>query len=188
MSSRLDDLFARYADAYAAGERPQAREYLAEAGADADELAALIDGFLARVPTRPADAGTVELLDAFLAAEPPLVALRASRGVRVDDVVARLVAELGLRAEATPKVKRHYERLERGLLDAGHVSDRVWDVLARALPGARQLARPVPAPAAQARTFFRAADAPAVARTAAMGPADEPDEVDELFGIGRPAH
>jgi hypothetical protein len=106
----------------------------------------------------------------------------------VDDVVARLVAELGLRADATAKVKRHYQRLEQGLLDAGRVSERVWDVLAQALPGARQLARPVPPPAAQARAYFRVADAPMLARTASMGPADEPDEVDALFGIGRPAH
>jgi hypothetical protein len=188
MSSRLDDLFARYADAYAAGQQPQARDYLAEAGPEADALAALIDAFLARAPTRPPDAESAELLDAFLAGEPPLVALRASRGVRVDDVVARLVAELGLRGDATAKVKRHYQRLEQGLLDAGRVSERVWDVLAQALPGARQLARPAPPPAAQPRASFRVAEPALLARTAAMGPADEPDEVDALFGLGRQAH
>jgi hypothetical protein len=65
----------------------------------------------------------------------------------------------------------------------------VWDVLARALPGARQLARVVPAPAAPAAAYFRVRDEPAaLARTAAMGPADAPDEVDALFGIGRSAH
>ena len=180
MSSRLDDLFARYADAYAAGERPQAREYLAEAGPDADELAALIDAFLARAPTRAGDDEAVELLDAFLADEPPLVALRASRGIRVDDVVAQLVADLGLGEGATAKVKRHYQRLEQGLLDASGVSERVWEVLARALPGARQLARAVPAAAAPVPAYFRLREQPlAAARPAAMGPADAvpPDTV-----------
>src|SRR5215208_791123 len=105
MSSRLDDLFVRYADAYAAGERPQAREYLAHAGPEADELASLIDAFLERAPTRVPDVASAELLHAFLADEPPLVALRAARGVGVDDIVARIVGELGLRADAAAKVK-----------------------------------------------------------------------------------
>lgn len=186
MSDRVGELFARYADAYASGERPQAREYLAEAGGDADELAALIERFLVHAPARPPSAESVELLDAFLAEEPPLVALRAARGVRVDDVVAGLVSGLGLRAEAAAKVKRHYQRLEQGLLDAGGVSERVWEVLARVLPGARQLARVVPPPQAAAQAYYRAEGAVPSA-PAAASPQD-PDEVDSLFGVGRTAH
>ena len=185
MTERADELFARYADAHAAGESPQAREYLAEAGASADELAALIDAFLARAPARPPGAESAELLDAFLAEEPPLVALRAARGVRVDDVVARLVADLDLPEAATATVKRHYQRLEQGLLDAGGVSERVWVVLARVLPGASQLTGilpPAPAPA-----YYRASDRPVLAAPA-HADIDEPDETDALFGVGRSAH
>ena len=46
----LFELFDEYAAAYARGERPQAREYLARAGPQADELAGLIDEFLQRSP------------------------------------------------------------------------------------------------------------------------------------------
>ena len=185
MTGRADELFGRYADAYAAGERPQAREYLAAAGAEADELAARIDAFLARVPARPPSAESAELLEAFLAEEPPLVALRAARGVRVDDVVTRLVAELGLGEGAAAKVKRHYQRLEQGLLDASGVSERVWSVLAGVLPGARQLARVVPPPAAPA--YYRVSQGFG-AMPRAEPAADEPDETDALFGVGRTAH
>ena len=185
MTDRAAELFARYADAYAAGERPQAREYLAEAGADADELAALIDSFLARAPARRPDPESAELLDAFLADEPPLVALRSARGVRVYEVVTRLVSELGLGEDARAKVKRHYQRLEQGLLDASGVSERVWAVLAGVLPGARQLARVVPPPAAPA--YYRVADTMAAAPALDAAP-EEPDETDALFGIGRSAH
>jgi hypothetical protein len=187
VAERAHELFARYADAYAAGERPQARAYLAAAGAEADELAALIDGFLARAPARPPSAESVELMEAFLAEEPPLVALRAARGIRVEEVVARLVAELALPAEAAAKVKQHYQRLEQGLLDAGRVSERVWEVLARVLPGARQLARVVPPPAAPEPAYYRSsARGPFAAPVAAA--LDEPDETDTLFGVGRSAY
>ena len=76
--------------------------------------------------------------------------------MRVDDVVAALVYGLGLDPAKAAKVKRHYQRLEQGLLDAGGVSERVWEVLARVLPGARQLVRVVPPPAAPAQAYFRA--------------------------------
>jgi DNA repair protein RadA/Sms len=51
VAERAFELFDEYAAAYARGERPELGEFLARAGEDADELARLVDAFLARAPT-----------------------------------------------------------------------------------------------------------------------------------------
>src|SRR5262245_37709693 len=114
---RVADLFAEYADAYARGEHPRAEDYLARAGGQADELARLLDRFVRAAPAPQADAATLALTEAALSGEPPLVTLRASQGIRVDDVVDELVGQLELDTSKRSKVKSYYQRLEGGLLD-----------------------------------------------------------------------
>jgi hypothetical protein len=124
LPERIPDLFAEYADAHARGDRPRADEYLARAGGRADQLAGLLERFV-RAPAREPDAETIVLTEAMLTGESPLVGLRARKGVRADDVVDALVKRLGLDPSRRAKVKRYYERLERGLLEPTRVSRRV---------------------------------------------------------------
>ena len=76
MPERVDELFAEYAAAYARGERPAASEFLARAGGEAEELARLIDTFLARAPAPVPDETTVALFEGWRAGESPLLRLR----------------------------------------------------------------------------------------------------------------
>ncbi len=133
MAERVEELFGEYAAAYARGERPQAREFLARAGGQVDELAGLIDAFLARAPAPAPDAQAVELFEAWQAGESPLLRLRTARGVTLEAVVAALVRTLGLDERKKDKVKRYYHELEAGLLESERVDRRVWDVLAETL-------------------------------------------------------
>src|ERR1051326_6166157 len=115
VSERIDELFAEYASAYARGERPQAPEYLARAGAQADELASLIEAFLTRAPAPAPDEQTVSLFEAWRANESPLLRLRKARGLKRETVASMLVRALGLDPERESKVKRYYSELERAL-------------------------------------------------------------------------
>src|SRR6266511_1721203 len=130
---RVKELFGEYAAAYARGERPQAREFLARAGGQVDELASLIDAFLKRAPAPAPDEQAVELFEAWQAGESPLLRLRKARGLTRDAVVAALVRTLGLDEKKNEKVRRYYRELETGLLEPEGVERRVWDVLAHVL-------------------------------------------------------
>ncbi len=175
-------LFDEYAAAWALGERPDAREYLARAGEGEAELRELLDRFLtASLPAEPSE-DEVAAMRAWASGQPPLLELRVRRGLTRASVVAALVERLGLGEAATAKVAAYYHRLETGLLDPRGVSARVFGVLAETL-GARvdELAAwrtPPPAPA----LYLRASepDVPAVA-PAPAAPAEPRDEVDELF-------
>ena len=188
MPECVADLFAEYAAAYARGERPAASEFLSRAGGEAEELAGLIDTFLARAPAPVPDATTVALFEGWRAGESPLLRLRKERGVTGETVVALLVKTLGLSAKKEAKVGRYYRELESGLLSPERVDRRVWDALAKAL-GARvaDLAAWRPRPSAfegvaLGRTSMAMAsiDPPAAADTRA---AAEEDEVDRLFNL-----
>lgn len=186
----VSELFDDYAARYARGERPEASEYLDRAGPDADELARLIDGFVARSPAPAADENTMALMRAWTAGEAPLVALRARRGLRRDDVVEALIERLGLDRRKRAKVKERYDELERGLLDVARVDRRVWDVVASVL-GARVSdlvawrPRPLAAEGTSLRVDRAAAPLASLAmRTEAPGAErKEPDEIDRLFGV-----
>jgi hypothetical protein len=178
-------LFEEYAAAYSRGERRRAREYLERAGPAADELAKLIDGWLRAVPVPEPDEETTALVAAWTAGEPPLVQLRARRGVRVDDVVDAIVTALGLDPAKHAKVKRYYQRLEQGLLDPRRVSRRVIAVV-RGLVGERTteaLAWQAPELRAEPAYFRAATQTAAMADAAAEGEAE--DEIDRLFTGGR---
>ena len=117
MSSSVFELFDEYAAAYARGERPSAEDYLDRAGAEREQLAVLLEELLGRAPVHSPSEDDVRHLGLMLAEEPPLLALRVERGLRVDDVVGALIEQLGLDEAKRAKVKRYYQRLEGGLLD-----------------------------------------------------------------------
>jgi hypothetical protein len=178
----LDDYAARFAR----GERPEVRAYLARAGAGADELAELIEGFLARASPPPPDEDTVALTAAWIEDRPPLLELRTRRGLTRDAVVDALIAALGLDRAKREKVKRYYHELETGLREPWRVDRRVFGALARVF-GARESDlvgwRPRPlapeAPLAYARA---AAPAPSIAVPQREERVEERDEIDRLFG------
>jgi len=186
VAERANELFGEYASAYARGERPAAVEFLARAGTEADELAALIDCFLARAPAPAPDETGVELFEAWQASESPLLRLRTARGLKAEAVVATLMKTLGLDARKEGKVARYYDELESGELNPDRVDRRLWDALARAL-GARvpdllawrprQLDLPAPA-------FRRASHQMAAMSVPQRSEEPEEDEVDRLFRSG----
>jgi hypothetical protein len=148
-----------------------------------DELARLIDAFLARAPAPALDEQAVELFEAWQAGESPLLRLRTARGVTRDAVVATLVRTLGLDAKTKDKVGRYYHELESGLLEPERVDRRVWNVLAETL-GVRLTDLVAWRPArleVPAAAFPRAARPMMAMRV--PEPCHEPeDEIDRLFG------
>jgi hypothetical protein len=186
VAERVDELFGEYASAYSRGERPQAREFLARAGGQVDELASLIDAFLARAPTPAPDEQTVELFEAWQAGESPLLRLRTARGVTVDAVVGALLRTLGLDVKKKEKVTRYYHELESGSLDPEGVDRRVWDVLGETL-GARvgDLFGWRPRQPEFSTAAFARSSRPMMAAMRVPERSEEPDdEVDRLFRSG----
>ena len=183
----LFELFDEYAAAYARGERPQAREYLARAGPQADELAGLIDEFLQRSPAAEPDEETMTIVGALVEGHPPLLELRVQRGLRREQVVAALVRMLGLDVKKEAKVAGYYHQLEGGLLEPRGVDRRVWDALAETFKTrVDDLVAWRPRPAEAAPAYLRATGAPAE-MAAPLAPAStkvERDEIDDLFLSG----
>ena len=145
--STTDQVLSEFIDAWNAGRRPSAREYLARLpdGPDRDELADQITSWLEIAPA-PAYSDGVR---SDIAAEPfvarllssagseaglwPSVVpeLRSRAGLSIREVAARLVDRLALDSSDAPRTIGYLERLEGGGLDPTRVSRR----LLRALGG-----------------------------------------------------
>jgi len=183
-------------------------EYLQRVeGDDRAELAALIDGYLARAPRRPFDPAAfaqsparavVEELGRALGGTsgtwPALLPrLRHRAQLRRAEVVARLAEELDAQREQVDKVARYYHQMEHGTLPAAGVSDRVLEALARLLGvtaerlrEAGRSGRGMPPAAGAASAFARVGtpDPQYVEVEEPMGapsPAEPADEIDALF-------
>jgi len=179
----LDELVRRYAR----GEPLDVEAALARAGDRADELAPLIEAFLARAPRRapsPDALAYVRSLD-----EPPMLRARVGKALKVDDVVDAIVAECKLDAEARPKVRRYYQQLEGGILDPTRVAASVWDVITGLLGRSRALLSAPAGPAPASAPMYRAdASFHLQERLVVLSAAEPPsplDEVDALF-LGEP--
>lgn len=169
---------------YARGEEPDPVLYLDRAGDDADALAEMIDRFLQWVPPPAPDEVAVALMQAWLAGEPPLRELRVERGLRVDDVVRQLSAEFDIDVAHVAKLRRYFQRLERGALDAGRVDRRVFETLAAALQTSASTLRSwagAPRGAQTAAPAYRGDREPTVAPAVPLVGDEGWDEVDELF-------
>jgi hypothetical protein len=189
-TDRVLELFDEFARRFARGESPPVREYVERAGEGGDDLARMLDRFLASAPPPPPPAERVEMMRAWIAGQPPILELRKQRGLTRDAVVERLLGLLGLREERRAKVRRYYHELETGLLEPRGVDRRVWEALAQVfgasvadLAGWR--ARPIQAqPAFRMRTETALdADVLFSRGPSATGPSEE-DEVDRLFLSG----
>ena len=178
----LDELVRRHAR----GEPLDVEGTLRRAGDRADELAPLIEAFLARAPRRgptPASLEFVRSLD-----DPPLVRARVAKALKVDDVVDVIVTDGDLDPAARPKVRRYYQQLEGGILDPTRVAASVWDAITNLLGRSRALLSAPPGPPPAAAPMYRGEaqfqlSEQVVLRSAAEP--DAPDEVDTLF-LGTP--
>src|SRR5688500_15447783 len=117
----IDALFADYAAAVARGERPRAHDYLDKAGAEADELATMIERFLQAAPRPVATVEESALLAGWLQGEPPLLALRVQQGLKRATVVDSLLTALGLESRSRDRLADAYHELETGQLDPSGV-------------------------------------------------------------------
>ena len=113
----VDELFAEYAAAFGRGERPRAGDYLERAGAEADELAAMIERFLRAAPRRAATAEDSALLAGWLQNEPPLLELRRRQGLKraavVDSLLGRARPQLDEPRPPRRRVPRARDRPAR---------------------------------------------------------------------------
>ena len=127
-------LFDEYAAAFARGEEPDLREYLARAGEGADELARLVKAFVATSAGRGA-VGGARRADPRVGREDqsPLLEMRTRRGVRRDQVVDAILGRFGIDSAKRQKVAGYYHELESGLLDPLRVDRSVWELLAELL-------------------------------------------------------
>lgn len=189
MAEDVSTLFDEYASRYVRGERPDPREYLTRAGDGAEELGVLIERFVAGVPPPAPSEERVAMMNAWLAGEPPLLALRTSRGMRRKQVVEALIRILGLDAAKEKKVARYYHRLETGLLDPARVDQSVLDAVAETLKTrVAELVTWRPAPLELDFAMYRAPAQvvpPAGAMPQRAMPEEGPDEIDRLFGAAR---
>lgn len=180
----MNHLFDEWASRYARGENPDPVAYLKQAGADADDLARMMETYLRAATRGEPTEEAVALTRAWVSGASPLVALRASRGIRRDDVVDAVIVEFKLRKELRAKVKRYYHELESGLLDPARLDRRLIDLLARTL-GATREALLGWRPRSLEGGFARASEGlvmEGVVSAIAIEPEPEPrDEVDELF-------
>jgi len=148
--SDVDRLFDEYRQAHRSGGDANPHPYLERlAGTDRAELAALIDGYLARAPGREwdaaafADSRAKELTDRIAGGwgepEPQaesegwrelLPRLRNAAKIKRADLVARLAEAIGA-PEQTEKVAAYYHQMETGKLPSEGVSDTVLDALGR---------------------------------------------------------
>lgn len=193
MSAGVDLLFDEFAASYARGEHPDARDYLERAGEARDELAHLLDGFLAAAPVQPPGGETLALFASLVpeaageATQPPLLAERVRRGWRRDEIVDWIRERFGIAEEKREKVARYWHELETGLLPAGGISERLREALSDRFGDALQTAVAWEPPTLEADLAYRRVqDAPVLTATAASFAAvhaepPEPDEVDRLF-------
>jgi signal transduction histidine kinase len=192
MSAGIELLFDEFAARHARGEHPDARDYLERAGESRDELARLLDGFLAAATVQPPSEETLTLFVSLVpeslpedTATPPLLAERVRRGWTRDEVVDWIRERFGFGEEKEEKVARYWHELETGLLPVSGVSARLREALSERFGEAIHSAVEWSPPALEARAAFRrAADFTGMElheRMSPAGPEPERDDVDELF-------
>ena len=194
MAMSADLLFDEFAASYARGERPDARDYLERAGDARDELAHLLDGYLAAAPVQPPGGETLALFASLVpeaaseATQPPLLAERVRRGWRRDEIVDWIRERFGIAEEKREKVARYWHELETGLLPASRISERLREALSERFGDALEAALTWERPSIEARLRYQRAPGvlyemqASVEEIALAAPVQsERDAVDELF-------
>jgi hypothetical protein len=187
VSEDVQTLFDDFAARHARGAHPDVRAYLERAGDQRDELASLVDAFLAGAPAQPPSAETTALFASLIPEQAPLLAERVRQGWRRADVVEWIRERFGIPEEKREKVARNWHELETGLRPVSGVSVALREALAERFGEAAGAAAAWRAPGLQTRlSYLREQDQPELAAAgmpaAPPARAAEPDEVDRLFG------
>lgn len=185
MADDVKKLLSEYIAEHRAGGEADPLAYLERiGGGDRGELAALIDGYLARSPGRDWDAeayagsGAARVADdlgrSLLGAAGlwPSVLPRLRKQARMTraQVVERLSAALGA-AGREQKVGSYYHEMEQGTLDSRRVSERVLGALGEIYGTTAQKLREIGEPIAAAPPPAGGMPSPAMARKAFPDPA-----------------
>jgi hypothetical protein len=174
----VETLFDEWVSRYRRGDRPDPREYLARSGALRDELASLIDGYLALAPRPELNLETVDVVNAWIGGESPLVLLRARRGLTREKLLDTLSTRFGLSRAQQPALAERYHELEAGLLDPARLSRRLAAFLAERLQTTEDVIRVWTPRTLHAAPAFRSSAAPS---SAVRRIPQYDEEVDRLF-------
>ncbi len=137
--SRVEELLPAFTSEFRAAGDADPRPYLRQvAGVDRDELAALIDHFLAVEPapefdpaafaTFRAEPARSAFVDRVLEDAPALLELRRTAGLTKAQVGARLAEDLRLTGMESA-AKGAYHDIETGHVAPERVHERIWDAL-----------------------------------------------------------
>jgi transcriptional regulator with XRE-family HTH domain len=207
MTAAADRILSEFIDAWRAGERPAAGEYVDRAPpGEQAELAGAIDTFMAMAPepdygdtawsalaADPAVAQIAHAVEADTAEtwSALLPRLRARHGLSLDGLVTALADRLGL-AGREAKARTYLDDLEHDRLVPERLSRRLLEALAGVLGApAAWLERAGSGPAAPAGALYRRQGESTVEQQldviadAMLADADDWDDVDELFQGGR---
>lgn len=174
---------------YAAGRHPDAAAFLERVPEEQrEELGRRIREVLAEEPPPDPAPETLLMVQAMLRGEPPLLQLRASRGMSRDEVVSQLRDELDIEPAKEQRVAVYYHELETGQLPLAGIRDRVFDAVAKVMGVARaslMLQGPErSADGAGKPVFARAEPGAEVSLDMLAATPGERDEVDDLFTGG----
>lgn len=136
--SRVEELLQSYIEEHREGGEADPTGFLREvSGSERDELAALIDHYLARAPEKPFDREAFErfrrdprwqaLAERILA--PTLEEVRVGAELSKREIADALASELNVVGHEQA-VKARYHELETGQLDSRRIATRVWTALA----------------------------------------------------------
>lgn len=202
----VDQLFVAFVAEYRSGGEADPRTFLQQAPSEGrEELAALMDHFLATAPRQPlsedaltSSSGkrTVDALERALLGQaglwPSLLPrLRGQAGLKRSELVHELAEALGV-SDHEGKVASYYHQMEQGTLPSAGVTRRVLDALgpvlgetAEALRKAGQSLNPSAGLASADGAFARTGDGSVgPPRPTVEGDSGGWDEVDELFRGG----
>jgi hypothetical protein len=206
--TNVERLFAEYKETHASGREADVQRFLDRvSGLEREQLAALIDAYLERVPRREFDAAALRDSPAAAVTDSVTRTLSGSAGlwpvllprlrnqarIKRAELVAELAARLGAQSQRD-KVASYYHEMEQGRLPASGVSDTVLDALGKIVGYSRDALRragemPAPGgPTAEAGAVYarttRRGDAVEEEETGAPAPREDWDEVDRLFRGG----
>ena len=160
----VDTLFNDYVAEHRAGGEANPREFLERLeGTDREELAALIDAYLARAPGQGWDPAAFEGSAAATLTDGMTRALSGTSGlwpvllprlrerarIRRSEVAMRLAEALGVAAEEQ-RVAGYYHEMEQGQLDSRGVTTRVLEALAAIVGSTAKALRDAGAPFGEA--------------------------------------